>query len=121
MYDKDELYTKVVALDKIYNFVVQNVCIWNRFDAEIFDPQDFIELIPKESTCSIVTGECIVVGKDMDEETTKTKVVDPKKLWNFIVENFFIWNHLSNENYVWISHIWNSNFSNDVRWRNDQN
>jgi hypothetical protein len=101
---------------------------------------------------------------------TKTKVVNLEKLCNFIVENFFIWNHLSNENYVWIlifeiqnfqmtsdgettktklldlkklcnfelttfsfkiiyprkitfefPHIWNSNYSNDLRWRNDQN
>jgi hypothetical protein len=52
---------------------------------------------------------------------TKTKVVYLEKLYNFIVDNFFIWNHLSMENYVWIFHIWNSNFLNDLEWRNDQN
>jgi len=25
-----------------------------------------------------------------DRETTKIKIVDPKKLWNFVVDNFFI-------------------------------
>jgi hypothetical protein len=45
---------------------------------------------------------------------TKMKVVYLKKLYNFIVDNFFIWNHLSMENYVWIFHIWNSNFLNDL-------
>ena len=37
-----------------------------------------------------------------DRETTKIKVVDLEKLWNFIVHNFFIWDHLVKENYVWI-------------------
>ena len=35
-----------------------------------------------------------------DEETTKTKVVDFEELYNFIVDNFFIGNHLSKKNYV---------------------
>ena len=38
-----------------------------------------------------------------DGETTKIKVVDLEKLWNFVVDNFLIWNHLVKENYVWIS------------------
>ena len=38
-----------------------------------------------------------------DGETTKMKVVDPKKLWNFVVDNFLICNHLVKENYIWIS------------------
>ena len=45
---------------------------------------------------------------------TKTKVVDIENLCNFIVDKFFIWNHLCKKNY-----IWNSKFSN-IRWRNDQ-
>ena len=28
-----------------------------------------------------------------DGETTKIKVVDLEKLYNFVVDNFFIWNH----------------------------
>jgi hypothetical protein len=30
----------------------------------------------------------------LDEETTKMKVVDHKKLCNFVVDNFFIYIHL---------------------------
>jgi hypothetical protein len=30
----------------------------------------------------------------LDGETTRMKVVDLKKLWNFAVDNFFIWNRL---------------------------
>jgi len=37
------------------------------------------------------------------EKNAKMKVVDLEKLWNFVVDNFFIWNHLLVENYVWIS------------------
>jgi hypothetical protein len=29
----------------------------------------------------------------LDGEMTKTKVVDLKKLYNFIIDNFFIWNN----------------------------
>ena len=56
-----------------------------------------------------------------DGQIAKTKVIDLKKLWNFVVDNFFIWNHLVMKNYVWISQIWNLNFINDLEWRNYQN
>ena len=36
--------------------------------------------------------------KTADEETIKPNVVDLEKLYNFVVENFFIWNHLSIKN-----------------------
>jgi hypothetical protein len=45
-----------------------------------------------------------------DGETTKTKVVDLKKLCNFVVDNFFIWNYLSKENYSRISSLLKFNF-----------
>jgi hypothetical protein len=35
-----------------------------------------------------------------DGEVTNIKVADLKKLCNFVVDNFFIWSHLSNENYI---------------------
>jgi hypothetical protein len=38
----------------------------------------------------------------LDGETTKIKVVDPKRLYNFVADNFLIWNHLVKENYIWI-------------------
>ena len=56
-----------------------------------------------------------------DGEMAKMKVIDPTKLYNFVVDNFFIWNHLVKENYVWISHIWNLNFLNDPGSRNNKN
>jgi hypothetical protein len=43
-------------------------------------------------------------------ETIKMKFVDLKKLCNFVVDNFFIWNHFIKENYVWISQILNFDF-----------
>jgi len=35
-----------------------------------------------------------------DEEITKTKVIDLDKLFNFVVGNFFSWNHLLFQNLV---------------------
>ena len=32
-----------------------------------------------------------------DAETTKTKVVDSKKLYNFVVDDIFIWNRLDSQ------------------------
>jgi len=46
----------------------------------------------------------------LNEEMTKIKVVDLKKLHNFVIDNFLIWNYFVKENYVWISKIWNLNF-----------
>ena len=44
-----------------------------------------------------------------------------KTTMQLVIDNFFIWYHLCMKNYVWISHIWNLNFSNDLGWRNAQN
>jgi hypothetical protein len=30
------------------------------------------------------------------------KMVGPKKLWNFVVDNILVWNHLVIQNFVWI-------------------
>jgi hypothetical protein len=56
-----------------------------------------------------------------DGEMPKTKGADLEKLYNFVVDNVFIWNHLVKENYMWICHIWNLIFSNDLGWRNNKN
>jgi hypothetical protein len=36
-----------------------------------------------------------------NEEMTNIKFVDHEKLWNFVVENFFIWIRLGHQNMVW--------------------
>jgi len=35
-----------------------------------------------------------------DAETTKTKVVDSKKLYNFVVDDIFIWNRLDSQTLI---------------------
>ena len=35
--DEDKLYIKIVDLDEIYNFVVQNFFIWSHLGAQITD------------------------------------------------------------------------------------
>ena len=44
MFDKDELHTKVVVLDEIYNFVVQTFFLFEIFWMPKYATQDFIEL-----------------------------------------------------------------------------
>ena len=39
-----------------------------------------------------------------DEEMTKIKVIDFDELYNFVVDDFFIWNHLVFKNVVWSCH-----------------
>jgi hypothetical protein len=36
------------------------------------------------------------------EKTTNMKVVGIEELWNFVVVNVLVWNHLVMQNYVWI-------------------
>jgi hypothetical protein len=35
------------------------------------------------------------------EKTTNMKVVGIEELWNFVVDNVLVWNHLVMQNYVW--------------------
>ena len=45
----------------------------------------------------------------------------PQKIIKLCGWQFFIWNHISMKNYVWVYHIWNSNSSRYLGWRNNQN
>ena len=46
----------------------------------------------------------------LDGQIAKIKVVNLKKLCNFVVDNFLIWNHLSKKNYGRISSHFKFNF-----------
>ena len=66
---------------------------------------------------------CIVnsnFSNDLEWRNNKNKSCRSQKVMQHVVDNFFIWNHLCMKNYVWISHIWSSNFLNDLGLRNDQ-
>jgi len=45
-----------------------------------------------------------------DKEMTKIKVVDLDELYNFVVDDFFIWNHLLSKNYVQSFYILKFNY-----------
>jgi hypothetical protein len=61
------------------------------FDAKLFVSQDFIKVNTKGiQIYFIVISECVVVTKDLEWRSDKTKVVDLKKLCNIAVDNFFI-------------------------------
>ena len=56
-----------------------------------------------------------------DGEMTKMNFVILKRLWNFVVDNVLIWNHLAMRKLRLNLKIWNSNFINDLGWRNSLN
>ena len=63
---------KVVELNKIYNFYFGHLFIRQSGTIEV---------------CKFMNNVTITLS---DEEMTKIKVVDPEKLQNFVVDNFFI-------------------------------
>jgi hypothetical protein len=87
---------KVVDLEKLHNFIVDN--LW------------FEIILLRKIMLLFLKFEIWIFKASSNREMITTKVVDLKKLCNFVVDNFFIWNHLVKESYVWISHIWNLNF-----------
>ena len=110
----------VLDLDKLWNFVIHNF-VWSRFDAEIFDSQDFIEFIPKELLCSIVTNVCADIVNDLGWRSDQSKSCGSKKhmhlcSWQLLHLKSSIQRKLRLN-----FHIWNLIFSNDLEWRNDPN
>jgi hypothetical protein len=57
--------------------------------------------VSKESICSIVTSESVVIFKDFRWRIDQNKSYRSWKVTQLAVDNFFIWNHLSNKNYIW--------------------
>jgi hypothetical protein len=45
-----------------------------------------------------------------DENKLYIKVVDVDEIYNFLVDDFFIWNHLQSQNSVWSAQILKFNF-----------
>ena len=77
--NEDELCTNVVVLHEIYNFSAQNCCLKIILISK-YALQDFIELIPKEIICSIVTSECAVVIKDLGWRNNQNKSYRSQKV-----------------------------------------
>ena len=44
------------------------------------------------------SGIEIQISNGVEWRNDKTKVVDLEELYNFVVDNFFVWNHVSKEN-----------------------
>jgi hypothetical protein len=59
--------------------------------------QDFIELISKESICSKVTSECVVVEKDLEWRNNQTKSCRYRKFIQLCSSQLFIWSHFDAE------------------------
>jgi hypothetical protein len=86
--DGEATETRVVDLEKLCNFVVDNLFIWNHLYNK-----NYVWFLKFKIWIFQITS---------DGETPKAKVVDLEKSCNFAVGNFFIWNHLAKENYGWI-------------------
>jgi hypothetical protein len=75
-------------------------------------------MYPRKSTFEFNTSEILFFQTTLDGETTKTKVVDIEKLYNFVVDNFsFEIICYSRKTMFQFSHIWNSKILNNVRVR----
>ncbi len=74
---------KVIDLDELYNFVVDNFTIWNHL------------LLEKNIWISyILKYKFYIVQSNSDGEMTKIKMVDLNEFYNFVFDSFFIWVHL---------------------------
>lgn len=81
---------------------------WQRFDL-------------KSSMHAKITFEFVIFEIQIFKwEITKTKVINLEKLYNFVVDNFSFEIIYAKKIFVWISHIINLKFSNDLEWKNDQ-
>jgi hypothetical protein len=77
---------KVLDLDDLYKFYVHDFFSWNHLLFENI-----------VSSCYFLKFKFWIDKKNPHENMTKIKVVDPEKLYNFVVDNFFIWIHLGSQ------------------------
>jgi len=57
-------------------------------------------ILSRKTVFEFLTFQIWIFQTTSDGETAKMKVLNLEKLYDFIVDNFFIWNHLSMDNYV---------------------
>jgi hypothetical protein len=81
----------VVGLEKLQNFIVDNVFIWIILSCKI-----------------MFEFQILNFSSNIGWETTKMEVIVVKKLFNFVVHYLLIWNHIIIEKYVWSFQIWKS-------------
>ena len=75
--------TKVVDLDKLYNFVVDDFPIWSHLL-----PKKLFELL------IFLKFKFYIVQSNLDGEMTKRKLVDLNEFYNFVFDSFFTWVYL---------------------------
>jgi hypothetical protein len=80
--DEKMIKIKVVDLDELYNFDVDNIFSWNHL------------LFQNLVWSCLLKFKIWIIQTKSDEEMTKIKVVDLDELHNFVVYDLFIWNQL---------------------------
>jgi hypothetical protein len=85
---------KFVDLDGFFNFVFDDFSIWNHLLSHNVD-----------WSCHILQFKFWIVQTKSDWEITKIKFVDLDVLYNFVFDDFFIWNYLLSQTFNWSSYI----------------
>ncbi len=80
---------KVIDIDELFNFVVDNFFSWNHL---VFENIVW--------SCHIFKFKFKLFKKKLHRKVIKIKVIDLDELYNFVVDDFFSWNHLVFENVV---------------------
>ena len=69
--------TKVIDIDELYNFVIDDFFIWNHL---VFENIVW--------SCHNLKFKFYIGQSNSDEKITKIKLVDLNKLYNFVFDNF---------------------------------
>jgi hypothetical protein len=80
---------KVIDLDVFYNFVVCNFSTWSHLLSKTY--------VRISQTLKLKVR---IVQTKFDGEMFKMKTIDLNEFYNFIVDEFFIWNRLLSENHL---------------------
>jgi hypothetical protein len=86
--------TKVVDFNEFYNFVVDDYFVWNQLVT-----RNFVQI------SQILKFNIWIFQIKFDREMAKTKVLDLDEFYNFVVDDFFIWNLLLSQNYLLCQNI----------------
>jgi hypothetical protein len=62
----------------------------------------FEVILSTKTTFEFKNFKIWILKKIFERKNTNMKVVGIEELWNFVVDNVLVWNHLVIQNYVWI-------------------
>ena len=84
--DGDKIYTKIIDLDEIYNFVVQIFFIWSHLGAQIIDKCSDLKFNFGSEACDNYLSTKMVSNK----KYLNYKVIDLVEIYNLCIKFIFI-------------------------------